>query len=153
MRRANDNFKKNKQVRVGGGYESLPDYLAKFIGPLPPELRGHLESRPEEPPEVEGAQAPTHRSIVRSLSARGLAARRGPPPMRHGLGTPRAAVFAPGQPSTVFVNVRGAPPGPGKADDDDDPPPPMPRPAHGQYSMSVDYPAVGRRELFELDGY
>lgn len=145
MRRATDKTHKAKSVRVGGGYEMLPDYLAKFTAPLPPELR--LAAQPPAPAaDVEGATAPTHRSQVRALSARG-ARGRGPPPMRHGLGTPRAAVFAPGQPASILVHQKGAPPGRAR---DDDAPPPLPRPAHGQYSLSVEYPAVGRRELFEL---
>ena len=64
MRRAAERTHPSKMLRVGGGYEQLPDYLAKLTAPLPPELR--MAIAPYEVSEPEGAQAHTHRSNVRS---------------------------------------------------------------------------------------
>jgi len=65
-------------VRVGGGYERLPDYLAKFTGVLPPELRvrdvrvatAEAELSAEEAMGAGGdLHAPTHRARARAVAA------------------------------------------------------------------------------------
>ena len=197
MRRAAERTHPSKMLRVGGGYEQLPDYLAKLTAPLPPELR--MAIAPYEVSEPEGAQAHTHRSNVRShlsqvrrsgsptkeaqadrvgggfeprlsthrsaQQARGQLLLDGrvlsPPKDRYPNSPPRAVHFAPGRPSGILVHQKPAPPGsPGRTE-----PLPFGNPRHGRsprlgegyahdptssFSLQVDYPAVGRRELFEL---
>ena len=148
MRRASDKVHRARSVRVGGGYEPLPDYLAKFTAPLPPELRLAAQP-PAAPPDVEGALAPTHRSTVRATAAalarggRGTAGAASP--------RPRAAVFAPGRAAGILVHQKPAPPGgagPPKYPTNETPSVEYRDP--GSFSLQVDYPAVGRRELFEI---
>ena len=103
---------------------------------------------------------------MRAQSAKQLSARRSasprPPSARgyggtlsatpRGGGTPRAMVFAPGRPASILVHQKAAPPGPagygasplksgGRRGEE---------PPDAPFSLSVDYPAVGRRELFEI---
>ena len=55
MRRAAERTHPSKMLRVGGGYEQLPDYLAKLTAPLPPELR--MAIAPYEVSEITPAAA------------------------------------------------------------------------------------------------
>lgn len=96
---------KGKTVRVGGGYERLPEYLAKFTGVLPPELRmrdarvtsAEAELSTEEVMGPGGVlDAPTHRSRARAVAAAVRARHRagpqawGPSPRTDpAVGTPR----------------------------------------------------------------
>lgn len=152
MRRASERAPPSKQVRVGGGYTQLPDYLSRLRGALPSELK--LTPRTAEThPTVDdtrdaGVAAPTHRSMVRSLSARQPLNRRpGASSPGRAPGPARHAVFGPGRPVGVLVHQHGPPvmrkpavAPPGERQDG----------APGEYSMGHSYPAVGRRELFNV---
>jgi hypothetical protein len=159
MRRASERAAPSKAVRVGGGYTQLPDYLSRLTGALPPELKLTPRTAQTHPTVDDtrhaGLAAPTHRSMVRSLSARGplnwkagghggsSSPGRAPGPARH-------AVFGPGRPVGVLVHQQGPPhrhraPAPAPA-----PPGGAMSGPPGDYSMGRSYPAVGRKELFEV---
>ena len=156
MRRASEKAAPSKALRVGGGYTQLPDYLSKLAGALPPELKLTPRTAPTHPTvddtRHEGVSAPTHRSMVRSLSARqplnwrpgGHAGSSSPGRAR---GPVRHAVFGPGRPVGVLVHQHGPPLGKKPAPT---PPGESETETPGEYSMGRSYPAVGRRELFEL---
>ena len=146
-----------RTVRVGGGYEKLPEYLAKLTSALPPELKQAQPPPPfddAEKDEADGVRAPTHGTQARYVAnpahasayvrRHGVQGTHGPLPWR-GAGTPRAhALFAPSRPVNVLVHQTGHPPTPpheqGVAQGSLEP--------SGAYTCAKDYPAVGMPELF-----
>ena len=123
MRRAGEQAPPSRAVRVGGGFQKLPEYLSKMTVPLPPELRMTPAPPPVHPSRDvsadDGVNAATHRLLVRSQSARtvgrassargGGATPRVAGPWR-GTSTPRAAVFGPGRPAGILVHQQPPPP-------------------------------------------
>ena len=165
LRKAGERAKATTSVRVGGGFEKLPDYLAKLTSAVPPELRPAYRpqsartaggrsppSSPGRPAVGDGVAAATHRSDVRAAAS---AAARARARTGHSLRPSRSAGETASRPVGILVHQQGPPritSSPSRAAAS------TPRLAPSAYEEADGggavprppaYPAVARRELFE----